>query len=103
MSKPVSIMRKVVESKEKGRRRTSDWCGICMEEYEFMSIDETTGEKCCVKKTAKCRLYRAIYALWRKEKITGKCQSGPSWTVVVRHLESVHNVCTEEETKEAMA
>ena len=33
----------------------------------------------------------------------GKCQSGPSWAGVVRHLESVHNVCTEEEAKEAMA
>ena len=54
ISSPVAIMRKVVESKEKGRRRTSDWCCICMEEYEFMSIDEITGEKCCVKKVAKC-------------------------------------------------
>ena len=53
---PVAIMRKVVEPKEKGRRRTSDWCCICMKEYEFMSIDEITGEKCCVKETAKCRL-----------------------------------------------
>ena len=33
----------------------------------------------------------------------GKCQSGPSWTGVVRHLESVHNVRIEEEAKEAMA
>ena len=33
----------------------------------------------------------------------GKNQSGPSWTGVVRHLESVHNVHTEEEAKEAMA
>ena len=32
-----------------------------------------------------------------------KNQSGPSWTGVVRHLESVHNVRTEEEAKEAMA
>ena len=54
VSNPVGIMQKVVESKEMGRRRTSDWCCICMEEYEFMSIDEITGEKCCVKKTAKC-------------------------------------------------
>ena len=68
-----------------------------------MSIDEITGEKCCVKKTAKCRLCRAIYTLWRKEKMRGKNQSGPSWTGVVRHLESVHNVRTEEEAKEAMA
>ena len=30
-------------------------------------------------------------------------QSGPSWSGVVRHLESVHNVRTEEEAKEAMA
>ena len=29
----------------------------------------------------------------------GKNQSGPSWTGVVRHLESVHNVRTEEEEK----
>ena len=56
VSSPVAIMGKVVESKEKGRRRTYDWCCICMEEYEFMFIDEITGEKCCVKKTAKCRL-----------------------------------------------
>ena len=56
MSSPIAIMQNVVESKEKGRRRTSDWCCICMDEYEFMSIDEITGEKCCVKKTAKCRL-----------------------------------------------
>ena len=102
VSSPVAIMQKVVESKEKGRRRTSDWCCICMEEYEFMSIDEITGEKCCVKKTAKCRLCRAIYILWRKEKMRGKNQSGPSWTGVVRHLESEHNVRTEEEAKEAM-
>ena len=53
---PVAIMQKVVESKEKGRQRTSDWCCICMEEYEFTSIDEIIGEKCCVKKTTKCRL-----------------------------------------------
>ena len=33
----------------------------------------------------------------------GKCQSGPSWTGVVRHLESMHNVHIEEEAKEAMA
>ena len=33
----------------------------------------------------------------------GKNQSGPSSTGVVRHLESVHNVRTEEEAKEAMA
>ena len=32
VSSPVAIMQKVVESKEKGRRRTSDWCCICMEE-----------------------------------------------------------------------
>ena len=44
MSSPIPIMRKVVEPKEKGRRRTSDWCGICMKEYEFMSIDEITGK-----------------------------------------------------------
>ena len=56
VSSPVAIMQKVVESKERGRRRTSHWCCICMEEYEFMFIDEITGEKCCVKKTAKCRL-----------------------------------------------
>ena len=80
VSSPVAIMQKVVESKEKGRQRTYDWCCICMEEYEFMPIDEITGEKCCVKKTAKCRLCRAIYTLWRKEKMRGKNQSGPSWT-----------------------
>ena len=50
MSSPVAIMQKVVESKETGRRRTSDWCCICMEDYQFMSIDEITGGKCCVKK-----------------------------------------------------
>ena len=50
VSSPVAITQKVVESKEKGRGRTSDWCCICMEEYEFMSIDEITGEKCCVRK-----------------------------------------------------
>ena len=33
----------------------------------------------------------------------GKNQSGPSWTGVMRHLESVHNVRTKEEAKEAMA
>ena len=33
----------------------------------------------------------------------GKYQNGPSWTGVVRHLESVHNIRTEEEAKEAMA
>ena len=43
MSCPVAIMQKVVESKERGRRRTSDWCCICMEEYEFMPIDEIIG------------------------------------------------------------
>ena len=74
-----------------------------MEEYEFMSIDEITGEKCCVKKTAKCLVCRATYTLWRKEKMRGKYQRGPSWTGVVRHLESVHNICTEEEAKEAIA
>ena len=95
VSSPVGIMQKVVESKERGRRRTSDWCFICMEEYEFMSIDEITGEKCCVKKTAKCLLCRATYTLWRKEKMRRKNQSGPSWSGVVRHLESVHNVRTE--------
>ena len=68
-----------------------------------MSIDETTGEKCWVKKISKCRLCRAIYILWRKQKMRGKCQSGPSWMGVVRHLESVHNIRTEEEAKEAMA
>ena len=103
MSNPIAIMRKVVESKEKGRRRTFDWCCICMGEYEFMSIDEITGEKCCVKKTSKCRLCQAIYTLWKKEKMRGKCQSGPSWTGVMRHLESMHNVRTKEEAKEAMA
>ena len=76
MSSPVAIMQKVVESKEKGRRRTSDWCCMCMEEYEFMSIDEITREKFCVKKTAKCRLCRAIYTLWRKEKMRGKIKVG---------------------------
>ena len=103
MSNPVAIMQKVVESKEKGRRRTSDWCCICMEEYEFMAIGEITREKCCVKKTAKSLLCRAIYTLWRKEKMRGKNQSGSSWTSVVRHLEFVHNVRIEEEAKEAMA
>ena len=68
-----------------------------------MPIDEITREKCCVKKTAKCLLCRATYTLWRKEKMRGKCESGPSWTGVVRHLESVHNVHIEEEAKEAMA
>ena len=52
-SNPVAIIQKVMESKERGRRRTSDWRCICMEEYEFMPIDEITGEKCCVKKTGK--------------------------------------------------
>ena len=103
MSNPIAIMRKVVEPKEKGRRRTSDWCYICMEEYEFMSIDEIIGEKCYGKKIAKCVLCRATYTLWRKEKMRGKNQSGPSWTGIVRHLESVHNVHTKEEAKEAMA
>ena len=103
VSSPVAIMRKVVEPKEKGRQRTSDWCCICMEEYEFMSIDEITGEKCCVKKTPKCRLCRAIYTLWRKEKMRGKYQSEPSWMGVMRHLESVHNIRTEEEAKKALA
>ena len=68
-----------------------------------MSIDEITGEKCCVKKTEKCLLCRAIYTLWKKEKMRGKNQSGLSWTGVVRHLQSVHNVRTEEEAKETMA
>ena len=74
-----------------------------MEEYEFMSIDDTTGEKCCVKKRANCGLCGDIHTLCTKEKVRGKCQSGPSWTGVVRHLESVHNVHIEEEVKEAMA
>ena len=52
MSSVVAIVQKVVQPKEKGRRRTSDWCAICMEEYEFLSINETIGEECCVKKTA---------------------------------------------------
>ena len=39
VSSPVGIMQKVVESKETGRRRRSDWCCICMEEYEFMFVD----------------------------------------------------------------
>ena len=56
VSSPVAIMRKVVEPKKKERGRTSDWCCICMEDYEFMSIDEITKEKCCIKKTTKCRL-----------------------------------------------
>ena len=38
-----------------------------------------------------------------KGEMRGKCQSGPSWTGVVRHLESMHNVRTEKEAKEAMA
>ena len=33
----------------------------------------------------------------------GTCQSGPCWTGVVRHLESMDNVRIEEEAKEAMA
>ena len=66
VSSLVAIMQKVVESNKKGRRRTCDWCCIYMKEYEFLSIDEITGEKCCVKKTAKCRFCRAIYTLWRK-------------------------------------
>ena len=103
VSRTIAIMQKVVESKEMGRRRTSDWCCICMEEHEFMSIDEITGEKCCVKKIAKCLLCRATYTLWRKEKMRRRNQSGPSWSGVVRHLESMHNVRTEEEAKEAMA
>ena len=74
-----------------------------MEEYEFMSIDETIGEECCVQKTTNCLLCRAIYTLWTKEQMRGKYQSGPSWMGAVRHLESVLNVCTEEEAKDAMA
>ena len=38
VSSLVAIMQKMAESKEKGRRRTSDWCCICMEEYKLMSI-----------------------------------------------------------------
>ena len=68
LSSPVAIMRKVVEPKEKGRQRTSDWCGICMEEYGFMSINEIIGEKCCGKKTAKSWLCWGIYTLWRKRR-----------------------------------
>ena len=45
VSSAITIMRKVVESKEKGRRRTSDWCCIGMGEYGFMSIDEIIREK----------------------------------------------------------
>ena len=41
--------------------------------------------------------------LWRKEEMRDKYQSGPSWTGIVRNLESMHNVRTEEETKEPMA
>ena len=103
MSSVVAIMRKVAEPKEKGRRRTSDCCCICIEEYEFMSIDEIIGGKCCVKKTEKCGICQAIYTLWRKEKMRGKCQGGPSSTGVVRHLESMDNVRTKNEVKEAMA
>ena len=33
--------------------------------------------------------------------VTGKYQSGQSWMGAVRHLESVHNVRTKEEAKEA--
>ena len=103
MSSPVAILQKVAQSNEKGRQRTSDWCCICTEEYEFVSIDETTREKCCVKKIANCEICWAIYTRWTKEKVRGKCQSGPSWTGMARHLESVHNVCTKEDVKEAMA
>ena len=54
VSSAIAIMRKVVQPKEKGRRRTSDSCDICIEEYEFLAIDETTGEQCCEKKPAHC-------------------------------------------------
>ena len=56
-----------------------------------------------VKKTANCQLCHTIYPLWAKEKMRGKYQSGPRWIGAVRHLESVHNVPTEVEVKEAMA
>ena len=102
MGSPVAITQTVVQPQEKGRPRTSDSCGLCMEEYEFVSIDEKTEEKCCVKKTANCRCPGAIYTLWTKEKARDKCQRGTSWMGVVRHLESMHNVHTEEEAKEAM-
>ena len=57
MSNPVVIMRKVVQLKENERRRTYDWCAICVNEYEFMSIDETTREERCVQKTPNYRLF----------------------------------------------
>ena len=63
-----------------------------------------TREECCVKKIANCPLCQVIYTLWTKEKVRVKYQSGPSWTSVVRHLGSVHNVHTGEgRAKEAMA
>ena len=44
----------MVQLKGKGSRRKSDWCAICMEEYEFISIGEITREECCLKKIANC-------------------------------------------------
>ena len=88
-------MRIVVEPKEKGRRRIYDCFAICMEEYEFLSINETTREECYVKKIENCQLHRDICTLWTKEKVGGKCQRGSSWTGIVRHSESVHNVDTQ--------
>ena len=96
MSNPILLLQKAVRPKEKGRRRTSDWCAISMEDYKFLSIDEITGreflfitdttrEECYVKKTANCRLCEAIYALWTKDKLRGKRQNGPIWKGAVRH------------------
>ena len=74
-----------------------------MEKYEFLSIDEIIGEEYCVKKIANCQFCQAIYELWTKEKARGKYQSGPTWTGMVRHLESVHNVGIEGEAKNVMS
>ena len=62
----------MVQPKERGGRRRSDWYAICMEEREFVSINKTNGEECCAKKTANIQLCSAIYTLWAKDKVNIK-------------------------------
>ena len=62
-SRPSGIGRRVVQPKGRGRRRTSDWCTICMDEYGFLSINDVIGDECCGKKITNCNLFpRFMYS-----------------------------------------
>ena len=56
----------------------------------------------CKENSKMSTLPSYIYIV-EKGEMRRRNQSGPSWSGVVRHLESVHNVRIEQEAKEAMA